>query len=109
MGIVDGLEAGGRDLGCECSGVVRNVGSHVEQLQPGDRVMVFCSGSFTTRLKTKARLCIRMPDGLSFEDGATMPCVYSTVIRSLLDIGRVVRHQVSSHAPVICRASLINN
>ncbi|KAI9774066.1 MAG: Type I Iterative PKS [Geoglossum simile] len=93
MGIVDGQEAGGKDLGCECTGVVRNVGSQVAQLKPGDRVMVFCSNSFTTRLRTRSRLCARMPDELSFEDGATMPCVYSTVIRSLLDIGRLGRHQ----------------
>jgi NADPH:quinone reductase-like Zn-dependent oxidoreductase len=97
MGIIDGQKTVGRDLGCECTGVVRNVGPQVTQLKPGDRVMVFSGGSFTTRLKTKSSLCTKMPEELSYVDGATMPCVYSTVIRSLLDIGRLERHQVSRH------------
>ena len=43
-----------------------------------------------------------MPDDLSFEDAATMPCVYGTVIHGLLDKARLeegqVRIHITSHA-----------
>lgn len=36
-----------------------------------------------------------MPDTLSFEDGATMLCVYGTIVHSLLDLGRLEKDMVS--------------
>lgn len=39
-----------------------------------------------------------MPDDMSFEDAATTPCVYSTVIHSLLEVGQLEADQVSSNS-----------
>jgi NADPH:quinone reductase-like Zn-dependent oxidoreductase len=95
MGVVDGHEVEGSGLGCECAGVIRRVGPDVENLEVGDRVAVFSGGSFTTLLTTTAKLCAKMPPILSFEDAATIPCVYSTVIHSLVELADVGPDDVS--------------
>ncbi|KAF9631021.1 hypothetical protein BFW01_g1895 [Lasiodiplodia theobromae] len=90
MGIVKGTKPG---LGLEGTGVIRKVGSGVEDLKAGDRVLVFDHGCFATRLVISANLCAKMPDSLSFEDGATMPCVYSTAIYALMTLGHLEKGQ----------------
>ena len=91
MGVVDGTKDG---VGLEGSGVIRQVGANVNDLKIGDRVLVSEHGCFSTRLVTSSKLCAKIPDDLSFEEAATMPCVYSTVIYSLLTIGRLEKGQV---------------
>lgn len=84
-------------LGCEASGIVRQVGSNVTDLCLGDRVFAFPKGGcFSTFLKLSALHCAKIPSALSFEDAATMPCVYSTVIHGLIDVGRLEQGQVSN-------------
>ena len=85
----------GSGLGCEASGIITRVGPEVQDFEPGDRVLTIASGAFSTVLTTSASLCARIADDMSFEDAATMPCVYSTVIYSLLEIGRLDADQVS--------------
>ena len=92
LGVVDVPDAG---LGLEAAGVVRRVGPQVKDLKVGNRVIVMGTGCFSTLINTTEKLCAKMPGDLSFEDGATMPCVYGTVIYSLMDIGRLSRGQVS--------------
>jgi NADPH:quinone reductase-like Zn-dependent oxidoreductase len=84
MGIVEGVEG---DLGLEGSGVITRTAPGVESLRVGDRVLICNGGSLATTMVTTAKLCAKIPDGLSFEDAATMPCVYSTVIHSLVNVG----------------------
>ena len=78
----------------EGSGIIRQVGPDVKNLKIGDRVLISDHGCFSTRLVTSSRLCVKMPDDLSFEEAATMPGVYSTAIFSLLKIGRLDKCQV---------------
>ena len=92
MGVVDATKAG---IGLEGAGIVCSVGSGVKDLRPGDRVFMFEHGCFSTRMTVSAKACAKIPDELSFEEAATMPCVYSTVIYSLLTLGRLQRDQVS--------------
>lgn len=96
MGIVDGNVDDGNGLGCECAGVVTQVGPDAP-FHIGDRVAIIGGDSYSTVLKTTSTLCARIPDNLSFEDAATMPCVYTTVIHSLLDLARIEKDQVRSH------------
>ncbi|KAL9623833.1 MAG: hypothetical protein Q9160_001824 [Pyrenula sp. 1 TL-2023] len=88
-------------IGLEGAGIVRNVGSDVEDFGVGDRVILFEHGCFSTRIAVAAKLCAKIPDNLSFEEAATIPCVYSTVIYSLMTIGRLEAGQVgqSRHLP----------
>ncbi len=90
MGIVEG-----DDFGYECAGVVHEVGQEVQHLQVGDCVMVLSEQSLSSRLRTSSQRCIRMPSSLSFEAAATMPSIYATVIRGLVDVGHLTRGQVS--------------
>jgi NADPH:quinone reductase-like Zn-dependent oxidoreductase len=92
MGVVDSAAI---SLGLEAAGIVRKVGTGVSHLQVGDRVFVFGGCCFSTRLRINAELCRRIPDVLSFQDAATMPCVFSTVIQGLQHVGRLEAGQVS--------------
>jgi SAM-dependent methyltransferase len=88
MGIVEGQGYAGMDddgLGCESAGIVEKVGPDVKGLVPGDRVMPFGAGTFTTLLTTSEPMCVKIPDELSFDEAATMAAVYVTVIHSLID------------------------
>lgn len=91
MGITALPEEG---FGLEAAGVVRRTGPGVKHLQPGDRVMLIARGSFATSITTSEQLCAKMPDNLSFDDAATMPCVYATAIYSLFTIGGLEKGQV---------------
>lgn len=84
MGIVEGYKPG---LGIECSGIVRKVGSNVTGISPGDRVMTIGHGCFTTSFISEANLVVKIPDDLSFENAATVPCVYATAIHALINLG----------------------
>ncbi|WQF80921.1 Putative Acyl transferase domain superfamily, phosphopantetheine binding ACP domain, thiolase [Colletotrichum destructivum] len=89
-GIVDMPEEG---FGLEASGVVSAVGPEVQHLRPGDRVFLFSRGSFATSVTVPEELCEKIPESMSLEDAATMPCVYATAIYSLFNIGRLQRGQ----------------
>lgn len=93
MGIVEGQVIEGDGLGCESSGIIEGVGPNVQGLSPGDRVMVFGSGAFSTNLTTMEQLCVKIPDSLTFVDAASMPTVYGTVIYSLFDKARLEKGQ----------------
>lgn len=93
MGVVDGNIADGNGLGCECAGIVTRAGPEAT-FRAGDRVAVIGADSYSTVLKTSSKMCALIPENLSYEDAATMPCVYTTVIHSLLDLARIERNQV---------------
>ena len=94
MGIVDGNKAESDGLGCESAGTITQVGPDVKNLKIGDRVAVFSGNSYSTTLTTSSKLCVKMADGLTFEEAATMPCVYGTVIYSLLETAKLEKDQV---------------
>ena len=94
--MVPGHEIEGNSLGLDCSGIVRRVGSDVHHVKPHDRVMAWTFKAQSTRVKTWGRRCVKIPDGLSYEDAATMPSVYVTAFESLQRVGRLEAGQVST-------------
>ncbi|KAF7548169.1 hypothetical protein G7Z17_g7234 [Cylindrodendrum hubeiense] len=86
MGIVEATDVG---IGLEGAGVVTEVGAGVVDLQPGDRVFYLADNCFSTQITISAQRCAKIPASLPWEQAATMPCVYATVIHSLLDIGQL--------------------
>ncbi|KAI0835188.1 putative polyketide synthase [Hypoxylon sp. FL0890] len=82
LGVLDNSTS---ELGLECSGIVRAVGSSVKHVSPGDRVMYLGEGCFATHVKIPGTLCIKMDSSISFEQAAAMPCVYSTALLALVD------------------------
>ena len=91
MGIVESEKKG---FGLEGAGTITRVGACVEDVGVGDRVIALVPTCFSSQVRVNAQLCAKMPDELSFEDGATMPAVYGTVIYSLLHVGQLERNQV---------------
>ena len=100
MGIIEASKGG---LGLETSAVVRKVGTGVHKFAVGDRVMVFRSGCFSTRMNVSSLLCAKVPDNISDEEAATMPTVYSTVIHSLMNLGNLRKDQVSEAGSTLDR------
>ncbi|KAJ0116060.1 hypothetical protein J7T55_005006 [Diaporthe amygdali] len=91
VGVVAEPSAIGRGLGCECSGVITDIGPGVSKHRVGDRVVVCSSGSFTTSMDVSEHLCVTAPDTMTFEQAASMPVVYSTAIYCLLDAARLAK------------------
>lgn len=82
--------------------MITEVGHGVSKHRVGDRVMVCSSGSFTTSMDVSEHLCVTTPDTLTFEEAASMPVVYSTVIYSLLDAARLTEGMVSTYHRATC-------
>ncbi|KAI9692407.1 MAG: Type I Iterative PKS [Bathelium mastoideum] len=82
-----------RILGLEGAGVVKRVGSHVESLSVGDRVMTVERKTLATLITTTEPYCIKIPDNLSDEEASTMLIPYATAWHSLMDVGRLEKGQ----------------
>ncbi|MFC3691357.1 SDR family NAD(P)-dependent oxidoreductase [Chenggangzhangella methanolivorans] len=89
----EALEDGfsGPGLGIECAGVVTAVGPGVKRLKVGDRVSAFASGSFASRVVTSELAAAKLPDGISFEEGATIPVCFLTSYYALVELARIKR------------------
>src|SRR5262249_53382428 len=75
--------------GAEFAGEVEAVGEGVASFAVGDRGFGMGSGGFGTRVMTDGRLIVRMPSGLSFEQAATVPVVFTTALHGLRDLANV--------------------
>ena len=91
MGIVEVPTTG---FGLEAAGIVRRIGPHVKGLNVGDRVILLGYDSFSTLITTAEDHCVRIPDNLSFDEGATIPAVFLTAIYSLFNVGGLAKGQV---------------
>ncbi|KAK4246255.1 beta-ketoacyl synthase [Corynascus novoguineensis] len=80
MGIVPDNEY---SLGYECAGVVRRLGPAVKKFHVGDRVCMLKQGSHANRIRVHVDRCHIIPDTMSYEDAATIPCVYLTSLYAL--------------------------
>lgn len=96
MGIIDTPALGPEDaasIGIETAGMVEAVGSAVVNFRRGDRIMAVSTHCFASHVVSKDVTCVAIPDELTFIDAATMPCVYATVIRALVDVGHIEQGQ----------------
>ena len=72
--------------GSELAGVVKEVGPGVTQAKPGDRVIAFTTfGAFAEEVKTEAARLLPLPEGMSFEEGASFILTYGTTDHALRD------------------------
>ncbi|MFJ9034003.1 SDR family NAD(P)-dependent oxidoreductase, partial [Streptomyces sp. NPDC102274] len=74
-------------LGLEFAGVVLEAGAGVTHVRPGDRVMGLALGAFGTEVRGDAHLTVRLPDSLTFEQGATIPLAFLTAYYALTELG----------------------
>ena len=59
-------------LGSEAAGTVEAVGEGVEQVRPGDRVAYLGGGTYATHFTGPASRLMKLPDGISEEEGAAV-------------------------------------
>jgi NADPH:quinone reductase-like Zn-dependent oxidoreductase/NAD(P)-dependent dehydrogenase (short-subunit alcohol dehydrogenase family)/aryl carrier-like protein len=98
MGLINSSEVlgeGQNTLGLEGGGYVVKAGSNVKHVQVGDRVMLMGTNStgLATMVQRPAEYCVKISDSLSFEDAATMPVLYVTVLRCFLDKANLQKGQ----------------
>ncbi|KAL8700018.1 MAG: hypothetical protein Q9224_001157, partial [Gallowayella concinna] len=87
------VELAERPLGCEGAGIIRRVGSEVRSLAVGDRVAVIDRKTFSTSHITRAILCVKIPDALSFDEASAMFFPYATAMHSLMTVGNLEKGQ----------------
>jgi mycoketide-CoA synthase len=73
-------------IGSEGAGVVVEVGSGVEGLAPGDRVMGVLLGGFGLLAVADRRLLARVPEQWSFAQAASVPIAFLTAYYALVDL-----------------------
>ncbi|TGB13614.1 SDR family NAD(P)-dependent oxidoreductase, partial [Streptomyces palmae] len=83
------LDAGpaGYQLGSEVAGVVTEVGTEVTGLSVGDRVMGLVVGAVGPVAVVDRRLVVRVPEGWSFVEAASVPVAFLTAYYGLRDLG----------------------
>lgn len=69
--------------GVDLAGRVVAVGRNVTELEPGDRVFGSADGSFAELAATVPKRLARMPEGMSYEVGATLNVAGSTSLQAL--------------------------
>jgi NADPH2:quinone reductase len=98
VGYVDSLVALGRyqvkpplphTPGQEVAGIVEAVGEGVAHVTPGDRVMTMTTKGFAQYAVAAAPMVVKLPDALSFAEGASLPLNYITAMHALKDRGAV--------------------
>jgi len=79
-------------VGYEVSGTIDQLGDGVSGHAIGDRVLVMCKfGGYSDVVVVPARQAIKMPDAMSFEEGAAFPVVYVTAYNMMLFNGNLRR------------------
>lgn len=79
----------GRQIGMECAGTIRRVGSEVRRLQPGEEVFAIAAAAIANRVVTKDDLVVRKPSVMSFDEAAGIPLVFATVTIALTRLARL--------------------
>ncbi|WP_183108903.1 NADPH:quinone oxidoreductase family protein [Sphingomonas sp. So64.6b] len=76
--------------GSEISGVIESIGEGVSDWAVGDRVIATTgSGGLVEKAAINATSLFRLPEGRSFEEGASLLLTYATTIHALLDRGHL--------------------
>jgi NADPH2:quinone reductase len=65
--------------GCECAGLVKQIGTGVTCVKPGDAVVVLTTyGAFATEILAKETECIPLSPGVDFKTAAAFTLTYGT-------------------------------
>ncbi|MEV7020503.1 polyketide synthase dehydratase domain-containing protein, partial [Streptomyces sp. NPDC093991] len=81
-----GMYPGAASIGGEGAGVVTEAGPGVTGLAVGDRVMGLMPDSFADTTVADARMVVRVPEGWTFQEAASVPIVFLTARYALGDL-----------------------
>ncbi|KAI1131714.1 putative polyketide synthase [Nemania abortiva] len=90
LGVLDNSTS---EMGLEGSGIVAAVGPAVQNVAVGDHVVYMAGSCFTTHTLAPALLCVKIDNSVSFEQGAAVPCVYTTALLALVDKANLQKGQ----------------
>jgi NADPH2:quinone reductase len=79
----------GRPIGSEFAGEVIEAGSDVRDFKKGDRVMCHSPGSHAEFAVSDYGRAMKIPDGMGFEQAATLPIGLNTLHNALVTAGRL--------------------
>jgi NADPH2:quinone reductase len=79
----------GRPIGSEFAGEVVEVGAEVRDFKVGDRVMCHSPGSHAQFAVSDYGRAMKIPDGMGFEQAATLPIGLNTLHNALVTAGRL--------------------
>jgi len=81
--------ADARIFGDEVAGIVKSVGADVTHVVPGDRVFGLAVFGLATHSMARAGDVLPIPDGLTFEEAATLPVVFMTSWHALKSVAHL--------------------
>lgn len=90
-------------VGFDAAGIVERVGAGVDQFQVGDRVITCCDhgqgrwGTYAEFVATSTAKVARLPAGLSFAEGATIPIAALTAWQSVQLCGDIAGQKILVH------------
>lgn len=76
-------------VGQDCSGVVSEIGKGVTNVCVGDRVCASGRETFSTVLECDALNAIKIPDDMTFTDGASVLAIFCTAYYSLITVAHL--------------------
>lgn len=77
------------NLGIECSGVVTRLGKDVSGYAVGDRVLTVANGWYRTYVRNSQENFQKLPESMSFEEGASLLISYGTAAYSVYNAARL--------------------
>jgi len=80
-------------LGADVAGVVESVGAKVTRFRPGEQVFGLAKGAFAEYACARETQLAVKPEGVSFEQAATLPIAGTTALQALRDRARVLPEQ----------------
>jgi len=89
LGLYPGEAPDSRIFGDEVAGVVKAIGAGVTNVHPGDRVFGLAVFGLASATLARAGDISLIPQGLSFEEAATLPVVFMTSWHALQNIARI--------------------
>lgn len=91
LGLYPAESADARMFGDEVAGEVVAVGQGVDHVKPGDRVFGLAVFGLATHTLARGADVLRIPEGMTFEEAATIPVVFMTAWHSLKNVARLCK------------------
>jgi acyl transferase domain-containing protein len=91
LDLYPGLPEGPVPLGIECAGRISRTGPGVDGIRTGERVAALAPFSFGAYVTAPEAFLLPLPEGMSFEEAATLPIVYLTAYSALIRLGKLSR------------------
>jgi NADPH:quinone reductase-like Zn-dependent oxidoreductase len=100
LGVYPGIPKPPFVPGIECAGIVERVGRNSYGLKRGDKVMAFTrQGAYAEYVCTPADFVLKIPRGMSVDQGAALPVAYLSALHGLVTLAHIRRNdRVLIHA-----------